>query len=102
MSSHSACKFEAASAVQVKCVAGRGMFPHESGILIRGTDRFYEAIVDSDLLHSGDDRRPDAGEYSATIDALIVKVNCDSLLVELPRQVVSGGRRIWIPISEVA
>jgi hypothetical protein len=94
--------FPVSSTVQIKCKAGKGMFPYEAGVLIQGTDRFYESMMDLELVHLeggeeiGDDDQP------ATIEATVINVNCTSLLVELPRQVVAGGRRVWIPMSEVA
>jgi hypothetical protein len=34
------------------------------------------------------------------LPAKVIKINGVNLLVELPRQVVAGGRRVWIPKTE--
>ena len=101
MSQGAVCNFEIGSTVQVKCMASRGMLQHERAILVKGIDQFYEAMLDAELVTidggdiKGDEERP------ATIHARVINVNCESVLVELPRQVVTGGRRIWVPKSEV-
>jgi hypothetical protein len=102
MSRNLACNLEIGSAVQIKCTAGTGMFSHELSILLRGKDRFYESMVDAELVSVSDDGYDDDSERPATIEAQVVNVNDESVLVELPRQVVTGGRRVWVPISEVA
>ena len=82
--------------ISLKCTAGPGMFPHESGILIKGADRYYETMVDSEFLKLNADAKD-----TAWIDVGVVQVNGTNVLIELPRQVVAGGRRIWVPESEV-
>lgn len=86
---------------RLKCMAGRGMFPHETGILIRGVDQFYESILDSELVHPTGISTATGEDAPALIEVEVIKVNGAQLLVELPRQVVSGGRRIWVPRTEV-
>lgn len=100
MSQNVACKLEIGSTVKVKCTASSGMFPHELGILVRGRDQFYEAMIDAELVSLVGEPN-DRDERPATVKAIVANVNCTNVLVELPRQVVAGGRRIWIPISEV-
>jgi hypothetical protein len=93
-------QFVVSSTVQVKCTAGKGMFAYEKAVLIRGKDGSYESMMDSDLVHIEGDS-PEGDEIPAVVDAVVVKVNCESVLVELPRQVIAGGRRIWVPMTEV-
>lgn len=87
--------------VQLKCLAGRGMFPHESAVLIRGATQHYEAMIDSELVQVSGETSPD-DERQASIHVRVVNTRDDgSMLVELPRQVITGGRRIWVPLSEI-
>lgn len=85
----------------LKVLASTGALSHEAGITIQGVDGTYEAFVDSDLV------RPENGEpltredRRATIAVDVVKVNNGHVLVELPRQVMLGGRRVWVPATEV-
>jgi hypothetical protein len=86
----------------LKCTAGRGMFPHEATILIRGIEQFYESLLDRDLLTIAREQTIGETDVPATVSVGVVKVNGTAVLVELPRQVVSGGgRRIWVSKSEV-
>jgi hypothetical protein len=86
---------------QLKCLAGRGMFPHESAVLIRGVTQHYEAMIDSELINLRDDATT-VDERQGVVEVQIIKVNEEGhRLVELPRQVVNGGRRIWVPVSEI-
>ena len=100
MSQSADCKFAIGSTVTVKCKASKGVLPHEVGILIRGTDQFYESLVDDDLVRLEDGDLA-GGEQEAFINAQVVNDKCENVLVELPRQVVTAGRRIWVPKSEV-
>ena len=100
MSQNVACNFEIGSTVSVKCTARKGMFSHELAVLIRGRDQWYESLVDAELVCL-QENEGDGVQRPATIRATVVNVNCTNVLVELPRQVVAGGRRIWIPTSEV-
>lgn len=101
MSANVVSNFEVGSTVNVKCTAGKGMFPHELGVLIRGKDQFYESMIDAELVKVVGEPN-DRDERPATVKATVVNINCTNILVELPRQVVAGGRRIWIPMAEVA
>jgi hypothetical protein len=92
----------AAQSASLRCIAGKGMFPYEAGVLIRGADQYYESMIDRDLVHTRRDCvSNDAGEIEALVHVDVIKVNGDRVLVELPRQVVSGGRRIWVSKTEV-
>ena len=73
-----------------------GMFPHEVGILIQGADRWYESMVDSELVTALD-------QSTARIPVEVVERDRDvkRVLIQLPRQVVAGGRRIWVNESAV-
>ncbi|HVA48413.1 MAG TPA: hypothetical protein VNH11_18760 [Pirellulales bacterium] len=102
MSQSLACNLAIGSTVRVKCTATRGMFPYELGVLVRGRDQFYETMVDAELVQVEGGEIPDDEARPATIKAQVVNVNGENVLVELPRQVVTGDRRIWVPISEVA
>ena len=82
--------------VSLKCKTGRGMFPHELAVLIKGVDGYYESMVDAELVKVSAE-----SQETGWIDVGVVKYNGTGVLVELPRQVVSGGRRIWVPESEV-
>ncbi|MDX1963601.1 MAG: hypothetical protein SFX18_10635 [Pirellulales bacterium] len=89
--------------VFVKCRAARGFLGGELGIVIQGVDQSYESFVEPDHVRFADGRIPqNEEEKPGLIEAGIVQVNCDSMLVELPRQVITAGRRVWIPKSEVA
>ena|ERR1051326_4259779 len=89
--------------VCLKCQAGRGMFEHEAAVLIRGVDQSYESMIDSEFVRLADDGKEITDDYQpAFIEVQIIKESADAYLVELPRQVVSGGRRIWVPKSEVS
>lgn len=88
--------------LELKCLAGTGMFSHEAAVLIRGKDQNYEVLVDAELVQL-DDRDPVLTDEQrpATMDVTLVKEDGDSVLIELPRQTVSGGRRIWVAKSQV-
>lgn len=90
-----------AKTAQLKCTAGRGMLMHETGVLIRGAERNYESILDSELVRVSEGQSNVVENTPAQITVNVVSVNCENILVELPRQVVSGGRRIWVPKTEV-
>lgn len=85
----------------LRCKAGRGMFPHEAGILIQGADRVYESMVDRELVLMEEGTELSDVDVPASITVGVIKVNGTKMLVELPRQVVCGGRRIWVSKSEV-
>ncbi len=86
---------------KLRCTAGRGMFAHEAGVSIRGSDRCYESMIDSDLVAIQDGQILGDDDVPALVMVTIVKTNGSKMLVELPRQVVAGGRRIWVSKSEV-
>ncbi|HEX4413657.1 MAG TPA: hypothetical protein VH107_08510 [Lacipirellulaceae bacterium] len=85
--------------VKVKCQAMQGVFHHEVGVLIRGSEGSYESLLDAEMVTL--DEPLDDGQKPGTLRATVVKVNGVKVLVELPRQVVSGGRRVWIPKTEI-
>jgi hypothetical protein len=89
-----------AKTARLKITAGKGMFPHECGVLIKGSDRCYESMIDSELVTLDKDGSPEEGA-TGWVEVGVVSVNCEKVLVEFPRQVVSGGRRIWVPKSEL-
>lgn len=82
--------------VQLKCTAGKGMFPHEAGVLIQGADRYYESFIDWEFLRIDEGEKIGDREVSALVPVQIIQDEGSRVLVELPRQVVSGGRRIWV------
>lgn len=86
--------------VRIKCRVGPGMFSYESGILIHGVDRYYESMVDTDLVQIEDGPAAN-GDNPGTIGVRIIRRDGDRVLIELPREVVAGGRRIWVSASEV-
>ena len=85
----------------LKCTVQSSVFPHELGVLIQGVDRGYESLIDAALVQTEnlDDGQPHSGRVAITIIKKDKERN--ALLVELPRQVVMGGRRVWVPESEV-
>jgi hypothetical protein len=87
--------------VELKCMAGKGMFPHEASVLIRGASQCYESLIDWEFLQLAGGTVIGEEDVLASIPVQVVQDNGDNLLVELPRQVVSGGRRIWVPKTEV-
>jgi hypothetical protein len=87
-------------AAHLRCFATRGMFPHECAVTIKGKDRRYESMIDEELLRLDGTINGDR-EVLGKVNVEVVNVNGEDVLVELPRQVVSGGRRIWVPRSEV-
>jgi len=80
----------------LKCEPGDGMFPHEKSVLIAGVERNYEMLVDAEFV-----RLSGESDQTGWIDVTPVTTQGDRVLVELPRQVISGGRRIWVPASEL-
>jgi hypothetical protein len=78
------------------------MFPHEAAVLITGRDQNYEVLIDSDLIESDQDRNISCREQRpAVISVTLVKECGDDLLVELPRETVTAGRRIWVSRSQI-
>ena len=86
---------------KLRCTAGRGMFAHEAGVSIQGSDRCYESMIDSELVTILDGQILGDDDVPALVTVTIVETNGSKILVELPRQVVAGGRRIWVNKSEV-
>ena len=91
---------ESVGTAKIRCIAGKGMFPHESAVLIKGIDRWYESMIDSELLEFESESAV-GDDQPARIDVDIIDRQSGSALIELPRQVVVGGRRIWVPDSEL-
>ena len=70
---------------------------HETGILIDGLGLQYESIVDDRLI-----LRTNASNMAKIRVAIVASdENRAAYLVELPRQVTMGGRRIWVPKTTV-
>jgi hypothetical protein len=82
---------------QLNCHITGGVQEHETGVLIDGVEQQYEAIVDDRLIarHNG----ANAGQIRVAIVA--ADDTRAAYLVELPRQVTMGGRRIWVPKTSV-
>jgi hypothetical protein len=93
-------KLESTTA-KLKCKAARGMFAHEAGILFRGSERNYESMLDSKFVHFDAGGELGDDDASALVDVGVLEINCQNVLVELPRETISGGRRVWVPKSEV-
>jgi hypothetical protein len=85
----------------LKVLASTGALSHEAGITIRGIDGTYESFVDSELVNPENGEPLTHQDKRATIAVNVIKVDNGNVLIELPRQVVVGGRRIWVPASEV-
>jgi hypothetical protein len=86
--------------LELKCLAGTGMLPHEAAVLIEGRDQHYELMVDSELVDTQE------GELTrelrpAALNVTLVKESGDDALIELPRQTVTAGRRIWVSKSQL-
>ncbi len=101
MSSPTLKRLQSAERGSLKCTAVRGMFPHEVDIAIRGKNGgWYESMMDSNLVDLEGDFEDDS-EREGKVEVSIVGRTDDAVLVELPRQVIGGGRRIWVPAAEV-
>lgn len=85
----------------LKVLASLGVLSHEAGISIRGVDGTYESFVDREMVNPENNEPLSDEDRPATIEVDLVKVDNGRALVELPRQVVAGGRRIWVPATEV-
>ena len=85
----------------LKCTVQSSVFPHELGVFIQGVDRGYESLIDAALVQT--ENLEDGQPHSGRVEVSIIKKDAErnAVLVELPRQVVMGGRRIWVPESEV-
>ncbi len=81
----------------LKCSVEPSVFPHELGVFIQGVNRDYESLIDAELIEV------DGQTHKGRVEIAIIQRSKEqhALLVELPRQVVMGGRRIWVPESEV-
>lgn len=86
---------------RLKCVAGQGVFPHEASVLIRGAQESYESLIDRQLVALTHEAQWGEDDVAAFIDVDVIDERETLLLVELPREVVFGGRRIWVAKSEV-
>lgn len=85
----------------LKVLASLGVLSHEAGISIRGVDGTYESFVDRDMVNPENSEPLTDEDRPATIAVDMLKVDNGCVLVELPREVVAGGRRIWVPATEV-
>lgn len=87
---------------RLRCTAGAGMFPHESGILLQGIGRCYESLIDSNLISFEGDDSSEERPAKVCVEIITEDPSKSAFLIELPRQVVSGGgRRVWVPAGEV-
>jgi hypothetical protein len=87
----------------LKCRVRTSPFEHEFDVLIEGMDHQYESFIDKSLVDVSDDLVSDERPVCGKVKVSLVADDSarDAVLVELPRQVVMGGRRIWVPRSSL-
>jgi hypothetical protein len=85
--------------IWVNCQVTEGALGHEYGVLVQGADGQHESMVDTDIVSVEEVPKGDV-VTKGKLPAKVIKINGVNLLVELPRQVVAGGRRVWIPKTE--
>ncbi len=78
----------------VRCRSIPGVFSHERGRLRFWCKKTYESLVDQNFVKGVEDK--------SKVIASVVKVNGDTILIELPGEVIAGNRRVWINKTEVA
>ncbi len=86
---------------RLKCLAGPGVFPHEASVVIRGVQASHESMIDRQFVDLSGEAGWGEHDVAAFIDVEIVDERDAMLLVELPRETVFGGRRVWVAKSEV-
>lgn len=87
----------------LRCTATKGTFPHEVDVAIQGADgAWYESLMDSCVVFVDGALSMDE-EKEGNVQVVIIHraPAKKSVLVELPRQVVGGGRRIWVSENDV-
>ena len=91
--------------VLLKCEAKGGMFAYECAVIVKGCGRRYETMIDKELIifATSSESEGDCHAQSGWVKVSAISIDEDqrSALVELPRQIVGGGRRITVPLSEI-
>lgn len=82
---------------KLKCNIMGNVQSYETGILIDGLEREYELIVDEQFVARNNGTN--AGQID--VDIVVADDDRDAYLIELPRQVTMGGRRVWVPKKTV-
>src|SRR5579862_1843888 len=95
---------EGAPLALLECRVTKGVFPHERTIYVDGEDRGYESCADAGKVELQTDESD--LENKPTVPGL-VRVRVVTLdedrhraLVELPEEVVMGGRRVWVAVAK--
>jgi len=87
---------------RLECRVGLGAMAHERVLYVEGVDRVYETWADSRDVRvlKGD---LDDAQALGEVDVVVVSREParKAVLVELPNEVVLGGRRVWVPTSRV-
>ena len=86
----------------LKCMVGAGPLAHERSFWVDGVGQRYESWTDAEQVTlsnggplSGEDLAP------GLVPVLIVKEEQLRVLVQLPREVVMGGRRVWVDAGQL-
>ena len=89
--------------VWLKCEATPGMFAYECAVVINGCGRRYETMIDKEFILFPQESSDNRQGRSACIKVSPISIDevQRTVLVELPRQIVGGGRRIPVPLSEI-
>lgn len=90
----------------LRCRVAKSAMAHERSLIVEGVGKEYESWADSravQLLEGEDERSLESSEAQGLVTVRVVDNDATNglLLVELPEQVIMGGRRVWVPAGSV-
>ena len=82
----------------LKCKFEPGAMKHEVAIYVTGVDGIFESWTDPRDIEVED---PASGSGFVPVRVINEDTIKNRALVELPVEVIMGGRRIWVPLTSV-
>ena len=82
----------------LKCTFEPGAMKHEVAIYVTGVDGIFESWTDPRDIEVEDSA---SGSGFVPVRVINEDTTRNRALVELPVEVIMGGRRIWVPLTSV-
>ena len=88
---------------QLECQVSKGVLAHEVALRFDGVEQPYESWADERQVDTGGRSLSAAESVPGFVRVCIVarKPESGRLLVQLPEEVVVGGRRVWVSGQQV-
>ena len=87
---------------ELEVQVGRGPLVYERSLMFDGAETSYESWADADQVKVVEQEDAlEKGQARGLVSVLVVSEDAERqrVLVELPREVVMGGRRVWVKDS---